>query len=134
MIKILQKFYYLFLLVFLPGTALAQSDLENARINLQRLDMSVASGATPDAALQVMAESFLDKLPYILTVLAFASLLFSGGMYVLAMGDATKMEQAKKNIMWTVYGMIAMSLVLVGIRIVTTIASQTTRFPSFPNL
>lgn len=96
--------------------------------------MSVASGVTPDAALQVAAESFLDRLPYILTILAFASLLFSGGMYVLAMGDATKMEQAKKNLTWTVYGMLAMSLVLLGIKIVTFVASQSAPLTAFPNL
>lgn len=129
----LRAFFTTLILVALPSVTRAQTDLEDAQRKLQGMDISVAKNVTGQNAIIQMAQSLLDRLPYILTILAFAALLYSGGMYVLALGDAQKQETAKKNLTWAIYGMLAMSLVLLGIKIVVFIASQTNPITSIPN-
>ncbi len=129
----LRAFFTTLILVALPSVTRAQTDLEDAQRKLQGMDISVAKNVTGQNAIIQMAQSLLDRLPYILTILAFAALLYSGGMYVLALGDAQKQETAKKNLTWAIYGMLAMSLVLLGIKIVVYIASQIDPITSIPN-
>lgn len=123
---------FIVLLTLLPGSALAVP--KTTAEMLQELDVTVARSQTADVAITNVASSILDRAPFFLTALAFGAFIYSGAMYVLALGDPAKMESAKKNLGWAVIGMVAMSLVLVGIRIVAILASQTSQFPSFPSL
>ena len=89
------------------------------------LDVGVTRNFDSSNALTTAVSLLLDRAPFFLTALAFGAFLYSGGMYVFAMGDATKMETAKKNLTWTVYGMIAMSTVMIVIKVVAVFATKT---------
>jgi hypothetical protein len=121
--KYLKYISITYVLAMLPNIALAANTTQQ---NLQQLDVTISKNLTPDVAFEAAASSLLDRLPFFLTVLAFGSLLYSGGMYVFAMGDPTKMENAKKNLTWTAYGMIAMSTILIVIKLVAKLSSLTT--------
>ncbi|MFH1854793.1 MAG: hypothetical protein ABH810_00025 [bacterium] len=127
----------LLLLTMLPGSALAVSDVDKY---LRCMDPTIVGdvakssaacegtgGVESGTAIYTVIDSVLYRLPFFLTALAFAAFLFSGAMYVFAMGDTNKMEAAKKNLTWATIGMLAMSLVLVVIKIIGSLAywSQT---------
>ena len=80
---------------------------------------------TPRVSYDVLASSLLNRAPYYLGGLALLALIYSGFMYLTAYGDATKMEQAKKNISWTIIGIIAISATSVIIDIILKIISAT---------
>lgn len=81
---------------------------------------------TPDNSnIYTLANSILNRAPYILGGLALLALIYSGFMYMTAYGDATKMEQAKKNISWTIIGIIAIAATSAIITIILQIISAT---------
>jgi hypothetical protein len=92
--------------------------------NLKSLD------PTPSVSTDLLASSLLNRAPYFLGGLALLALIYSGFMYLTAFGDATKMEQAKKNISWTIIGIIAISAITVIIDIILRIVSATNLVPS----
>ena len=67
----------------------------------------VSGGATE--AVWTLLSNVLSRFPYFLGGLAFLALLYSGGLYVFSTGDPQKMEMAKKNIIWTVIGILAIT-------------------------
>lgn len=128
--KKLKNILMLFLLTMLPGSALAIDQVMEGY--LQDLDPTIVGGiggkaVDSETAIYVLVNSVLERLPFFLTALAFAAFLYSGAMYVFAMGDTNKMEAAKKNLTWATIGMLAMSLVLVVIKVIGSLAywSQT---------
>ena len=131
--KIFKKLLLSLTLVALPVISLA-ANANTTDENLKGLDVGVARNIDSGNAISYAISSLLDRLPFFLTALAFAAFLYSGGMYVFAMGDATKMETAKKNMTWTVYGMIAMSTVMIVIKIVAALATQTQNVGSINQL
>lgn len=89
---------------------------------------TIAQAATVDALLQEndktigknsdlygVFDSLVNRLPAILGGMAFLALLYSGFMYVMALGDPSKMESAKKNITWVFTGIIAVAVIYVVI-------------------
>ena len=124
----------LLLLTMLPGSALAVSDVDKY---LRCMDPTIVGDVAKSSAactgenavdssvaIYRVIDSILERLPFFLTALAFVAFLFSGAMYVFAMGDTNKMEAAKKNLTWATIGMLAMSLVLVVIKIIGYLAAQ----------
>jgi len=77
---------------------------------------------------QSLSTSLLNRMPVFIGGFAFLALLYSGGMYVMSIGDATKMENAKKNITWAIIGIIAVSLVGVAIKLVITVTNGVGNF------
>lgn len=57
----------------------------------------------------------------IIAVGAFASLIYSGFLYITAGGDATKAEKARKNITWAIVGVILAVSSYVLIQLVTSV-------------
>jgi len=57
----------------------------------------------------------------VIAVGAFASLIYSGFMYITAGGDASKAEKARKNITWAIIGVILAVASYVLIQLVTTV-------------
>lgn len=123
--------FVFFGLLFLPGLALAQNfDLQQAQNNLNCWDVSLGRdtnasctdplnpGAAQNSqnAIFNVLDNITERLPFYLTGLAFIALLYSGGMYIFALGDATKMEAAKKNMTWAAIGMLVLALIGVIIR------------------
>jgi hypothetical protein len=71
--------------------------------------------------ISVLASSILYRIPYFLGGFALLAILYSGFMYVTAYGDATKMEQAKKNITWVIVGIIVVALLSIIINLILKI-------------
>lgn len=70
------------------------------------------------------ASSLLSRIPYFLGGLALLAILYSGAMYVFAMGDPSKFETAKKNLMWTIIGILAVAAIYPAIAIVMYLSSR----------
>lgn len=68
-----------------------------------------------------LADSVMQRIPYILGGLAMAALLYSGFLYISAFGDATKMESAKKNITWIIMGILAVAVIFIIMNIAVKI-------------
>lgn len=79
----------------------------------------------PAAAVGNVLSYLLNLAPYFLGGLAFLAILYSGAMYVLAFGDPTKMETAKKNLTWTIIGIVAVA----GVYIMITLAARLIKGP-----
>ncbi len=88
--------------------------------SLKDLDPTVAGGD-----LSTVANSVLNRIPYFLGGFALLALLYSGFMYLTAFGDATKMEQAKKNISWTIIGIIAVATISIVMNLILKVLSVT---------
>ncbi|OQA52109.1 MAG: hypothetical protein BWY43_00646 [candidate division WS2 bacterium ADurb.Bin280] len=71
-----------------------------------------------------MLSYFLNLMPYLLGGVAFFGLLYSSIIYLSAMGDAGKIETAKKNITWIVTGIVAIAATLIIIRIIFNIVGK----------
>jgi hypothetical protein len=54
-----------------------------------------------------LSDEILNKIPYFLGGLAFLAILYSGAIYITSFGDPARMESAKKNLTWTVTGILA---------------------------
>ena len=91
--------------------------------SLESYDPTKRSGFSD--GISTLANSVLNRAPYILGGLALLALIYSGFMYMTAYGDATKMEQAKKNISWTIIGIIAIAATSAIITIILQIISAT---------
>ena len=118
-------------MALLPKVVLAA---DKSLENLKSIDRSIGGPLDPEFALDATVGSILDRLPFFLTALAFASFLYSGGMYIFAMGDATKMENAKKNLTWTAFGMIAMSSVVIIVKLISKFAGTTSQVGNVTDL
>jgi hypothetical protein len=79
---------------------------------------------TRTADISVLANSVLNRIPYFLGGLALLAILYSGFMYMTAYGDAAKMEQAKKNITWTVVGIIVVAALTIIINLILRIVFE----------
>lgn len=60
----------------------------------------------------------MNRIPTYLGGMALLAILYSGAIYIGSFGDPTKMEQAKKNLTWTVTGIVAVAAIY---GIITTI-------------
>jgi len=95
------------------------------------VDFSGFEGVKPPAggdtasAVSGILNYILNLAPYFLGALAFLAILYSGAMYVLSFGDPTKMETAKKNLTWTIIGIVAVA----GVYIMITLATGLIRPP-----
>jgi hypothetical protein len=76
---------------------------------LSQGDKTVAA----NGSILTLAHSLIDRIPYILGALAVFGMMYSGFLYVMALGDATKMEMAKKNITWILTGILAVAAVII---------------------
>jgi len=76
-----------------------------------------------------LSQSITDRIPTFLGGLAFLAILYSGAIYITSFGDATKMEQAKKNLTWTVIGIIAAAAVYGIITAILWITTATALTP-----
>jgi len=54
-----------------------------------------------------LGDEAMKRIPVFLGGLAFLAILYSGAIYITSFGDPNKMEMAKKNLTWTVTGIIA---------------------------
>ena len=91
---------------------------------LSQLDPTAwSSQATSGNGFWMLLSNMLDRAPYYLGGLALLALLYSGAMYVMAMGDASKMETAKKNITWVVIGIIAVASVAAVLAVIGWLAN-----------
>lgn len=77
---------------------------------------------TPD--IDILLPTLMNRIPVYLGGFAFIALVYSGAMYVLALGDTNKMEAAKKNITWTLIGIIAAMSVWAIIKLITDVFSR----------
>jgi len=73
--------------------------------------------------LDALMTSLMNRIPYFLGGFAFIAILYSGAIYVLALGDTNKMEMAKKNITWVVIGILAAASVFAVIEIIIKITN-----------
>lgn len=71
--------------------------------------------------LVLLLNQLLNRIPYFLGGLALLALLYSGFLYITAFGDSTKMEMAKKNITWTVIGILAIAFIYIVIDLILSI-------------
>jgi uncharacterized membrane protein YhaH (DUF805 family) len=108
--------------VFAPTLALAQSELDAAQSAISQIDPTKGSGAAT-GDLTGLLNSILNRIPYFLGGLALLALLYSGFIYVTAFGDAAKMEAAKKNMTWTMIGIIAVAAIYAIIEIAVQITA-----------
>jgi len=76
---------------------------------------------TPDY--NTLVGSLMNRIPYFLGGFAFIAILYSGAIYVLALGDTNKMEMAKKNITWVIVGILAAASVFAVIEIIIKITN-----------
>lgn len=134
----LRIFFIVLCFSLLPTSALAQMTLQENQNQLNCLDWSlgrdpacnakgeitgnVNSTNSQNAIFDVLGD-IIERLPFYLTIIAFFALLYSGGMYIFAMGDATKMEAAKKNMTWAAIGMVVMALTSIIIRFAAQFSS-----------
>ena len=70
-----------------------------------------------------LADEVLKKIPYFLGGLAFLAILYSGAIYVTAFGDPGRMESAKKNLTWTVTGIVAIMAIYAIMSLIMWVAS-----------
>lgn len=75
--------------------------------------------------LDEIASQILNRIPFFLGGLALLALLYSGFLYLTAFGDAAKMEQAKKNISWTIIGIIVIASTSIIITIILRVIGST---------
>lgn len=71
-------------------------------ITHQDLDGLAFSNLTVDGAVAGVVKVFLT----LIALGAFASIIYSGFMYITSAGDAAKAAQARKNILWALLGVI----------------------------
>lgn len=117
--NILQKvFLFASGLVFMPATVLAATPEEA----LRSLDPTVANVRGEGSIFQLI-DDVMNRLPYFLGGLAFLALLYSGAIYVSALGDPARMESAKKNLTWTVIGVLAAASVFIVIKVILWITN-----------
>lgn len=86
--------------------------------NIKDLDPTRSTNIT------TLASSILNRIPYFLGGLALLAILYSGFMYLTAFGDATKMEQAKKNISWAITGIIFIAATTVIIELLLRVTFE----------
>lgn len=79
---------------------------------------------TPFKDVSQLANSLINRVPYFLGALAFLAIIYSGVLYVLALGDPSKTEMAKKNFTWTIIGVIAISSIYMVIALIVWITSN----------
>jgi len=91
--------------------------------NLQKFDPLYTSESDPSATFYTLISGYLSRMTYFLGGFALLGLLYAGFLYVTSIGDATKMEQAKKSIGWVVTGILAVTGVFIAIRLIGWIAS-----------
>jgi hypothetical protein len=84
-------------------------------------DMDVVGGG----AWRYLASNLLGRAPYYLGGLALLALIYSGAMYIMSYGDPTRMETAKKNITWTVIGILAIVGMFAIIGVIGWLANPT---------
>jgi hypothetical protein len=108
MLKIIKNFFWSVIL-FAPVVASAQwsTGLEKAKSS------DLPQGEVVDILLRLM--NWLLSLVGVLGVIAFT---ISGIMYLTAAGDDSRMETAKKTMIWAVTGVI---VALIGVVIVSTV-------------
>jgi prepilin signal peptidase PulO-like enzyme (type II secretory pathway) len=119
----------------LPGKIYAQITQQNFCQFDFSLGGKTAAGTTgncadPRVGVTSALDNIIDRLPFYLTGLAFFAFLYSGGMYIFALGDANKQETAKKNMLWTATGMVIMALIGASIRFAGWLATRTTNIPN----
>lgn len=110
----------------LTDTAYAASTPTTLDKLLKAGDKTVVGGQ--ESGILLLVQSLMDRIPYILGGLAVLALLYSGFLYIMALGDPTKMESAKKNITWVFTGILAVALIVIIMNIVIKITGLTTNF------
>jgi len=88
---------------------------------LREGDKTVAQNS---GSVLTLAQSLIDRVPYILGALAVFGMMYSGFLYVMALGDATKMEMAKKNITWIFTGILAIAAVIIIMNIAVKVTGS----------
>ena len=112
--KLLKKYYYLFLIgVLLPNDLLA--DAGQINVNFQE--------ANPINAGDIFAlvRAILDFVVKIGAALVVFFIIYAGFQFVTAQGDEGKVTSAKKTFMWTVIG----GLVLLGAQALSGVVCNT---------
>lgn len=104
----------------LPITLLPAIAKAGTFTSLDQLDPSIGGGG----GIESLASSLLSRIPYFLGGLALLAILYSGAMYIFAMGDPSKFETAKKNLMWTIIGIIAVAAIYPAIAVVMYLSSR----------
>lgn len=125
--------------LLLPATALAQQTLQDSRQQLLQYDYSLGANHTDpanptDVGLWNVVDDIIGRLPFYLTGLAFLAFLYSGGMYIFAFGDANRQETAKKNMLWTVIGMVILVSIGMIIRFAHFLGTSTQQLPNMQNI
>lgn len=77
-----------------------------------------------NGSLLTLASSLVDRIPYILGALAVFAMMYSGFLYVMALGDPTKMESAKKNITWVFTGILAVAAIIIIMKIAINVTGS----------
>lgn len=110
------------------GTGQGTSSTDLQELNkLDKTPWSVDTGGVNGSnAVSKLVASVMDRIPVYLGAFALIAILYSGGLYIASMGDPNKMEIAKKNLTWTLYGIIASSSVYAIIQLILWITSKTT--------
>ena len=85
-------------------------------------DLDPTQGITGGSFFKLIDE-VMNRLPYFLGGLAFLALLYSGAIYISALGDPARMEAAKKNLTWTMIGVLAAASVFIVIKLILWITN-----------
>ena len=110
------------ILYFLAGIAHAATSDDLCALDPTFVNCN--SGVNTNDALNNLANNLINRIPYYLGGLALLALLYSGAMYMLALGDPTKMETAKKNITWTVTGILAILAIYAVIGVIVWLITR----------
>lgn len=113
-------FLFVFILFFTKVSA-ADVCKGDPKECLNALDPTIAAGGS----FFQLIDEVMNRLPYFLGGLAFLALLYSGAIYIGALGDPTKMEAAKKNLTWTAIGILASASVFIVIKLILWITNPT---------
>ncbi|MCX6809190.1 MAG: hypothetical protein NTZ65_00310 [Candidatus Berkelbacteria bacterium] len=105
------------ILVCLPSIVLAT--YESPQGDISDLNPVVGGGDVYS-----LMTSIINRLPIWLGGFAFLALLYSGFIYLTSFGDATKMESAKKNLTWTVTGIIGVFSVFAIMKLIILITNS----------
>ena len=104
------------LVSFITGVAQAASDtVQSGEIVLKLPDSITASGENGFLLLWTTITDFLFGF---LAVMAFVGIVYSGIMMITSAGDATKLAAGRKNLLWSIIGIIVISLSFIIIRFV----------------
>jgi hypothetical protein len=77
--------------------------------------------STKISSLTGLVSAIIDWLLVLAGALAVIAIIYSGLMYITSGGDTAKAENAKKNLIWAIIGVVVIALALVIVNTVVNV-------------